>query len=166
VRLKQWAKAGHTSAESTQLAPLAPTNSAHNIKKSGFVLLVLAFPKRNDTFVQVISGREEPFPAAAVRDLVGIVRAMYVAAKLGGAGKNELTRIERVGRDLADALELASRSGPNTIGYSAAWKKAEDASRRACDLVDALTPAEPLVHAARSRIAGPLPAAKKKIAER
>jgi hypothetical protein len=114
----------------------------------------------------VISGREEPFPAAAVRDLVGIVRAMYVAAKLAGAGKNELARIERVGRDLSASLELASRSGPNTIGYSAAWKKAEDASRRACDLVDALTPAEPLVHAVHSRIAGPLPAAKKKVAER
>jgi len=114
----------------------------------------------------VISGREEPFPAAAVRDLVGIVRAMYVAAKLSGAGKNELVRIERVGRDLADALELANRSGPNTIGYSAAWKKAEDASRRAGDLVDALTPAEPLLHAARSRIVGPLPVAKKKVADR
>ena len=127
---------------------------------------MLAIDNDYSTFVQVISGREEPFPAAAVRDLVGIVRAMYVAAKLAGAGKNELTRIERVGRDLADALELASRSGPNTIGNSAAWKKAEDASRRAGDLVDALTPAEPLLHAARSRIVGPLPAAKKKVADR
>ncbi len=127
---------------------------------------MLAIESEYSTFVQVISGREEPFPAAAVRDLVGIVRTMYVAAKLAGAGKNELTRIERVGRDLADALELASRSGPNTIGYSAAWKKAEDASRRAGDLVDALTPAEPLLHAARSRIVGPLHAAKKKVADR
>ncbi len=118
------------------------------------------------TFVQVISGREEPFPASAVRDLVGIVRAMYVAAKLGGAGKNDLAKIERVGRDLSDAIELANRAGPGTIGYSAAWKKAEDASRRACDLVDALTPAEPLVHAARSRIAGPVHAPKKKVADR
>lgn len=127
---------------------------------------MLALGTQYATFVQVISGREEPFPATAVRDLVGIVRAMYVAAKLGGAGKNDLARIERVGRDLADALELADRSGPGTIGHSAAWKKAEDASRRACDLVDSLTPAEPLVHAARSRIAGPLPAAKKKVADR
>lgn len=128
--------------------------------------MVLASCPSYSTFVQVISGREEPFPATAVRDLVGIIRAMYVAAKLGGAGKNDLARIERVGRDLADALELANRSGPNTIGYSAAWKKAEDASRRACDLVDSLTPAEPLVHAARSRIAGPVHAPKKKIADR
>jgi hypothetical protein len=114
----------------------------------------------------VISGREEPFPATAVRDLVGIVRAMYVAAKLGGAGKNDLARIERVGRDLADALELAQRSGPGTIGHSAAWKKAEDASRRAGDLVDALTPAEPLIHAARSRIGASVHAPKKKFADR
>ena len=114
----------------------------------------------------MISGREERFPATAVRDLIGIVRAMYAAAKLAGAGKNDLLRIERVGRDLATALELAQRSGPNTIGYSAAWKKAEEASRRACDLVDALTPAEPLVHAARGRIAGAMHAPKKKVADR
>lgn len=143
-----------------------PPKSAHNHQNQWFVILVLDPETNYVTFVQVISGREEPFPATAVRDLVGIVRAMYVAAKLGGAGKNDLTRIERVGRDLADALELAARSGPNTIGYSAAWKKAEDASRRACDLVDAMTPAEPLVHAARSRITTPTHAPKKKVADR
>jgi len=102
----------------------------------------------------------------AVRDLVGIVRAMYAAAKLAGAGPRELQRIERVGRDLAAALMLAQRSGPGTIGYSAAWKRAEDAAKRAGDLVDALTPAEPLVHAARARIAGGGPARKKKASER
>ncbi|MDI1429020.1 MULTISPECIES: hypothetical protein [Polyangium] len=102
----------------------------------------------------MISGREDPFPAAAVRDLIGIVRAMYAAAKLAGAGRVELQRIERVGRDLASALTLAQRSGPNTIGAAAAWKRAEEAALRAGDLVDALTPAEPLVHAARARIAG------------
>lgn len=131
-----------------------------------FVILVLASVTGYSTFVQVISGREEPFPATAVRDLVGIVRAMYVAAKLGGAGKNDLARIEKVGRDLADALELAQRSGPGTIGHSAAWKKAEDASRRAGDLVDALTPAEPLIHAARSRIGASVHTPKKKFADR
>lgn len=90
----------------------------------------------------------------AVRDLIGVVRAMYAAAKLAEAGRNELLRIERVGRDLSAALELARRSEPGTIGYSAAWKRAEDAAMRAADLVDALTPAEPLVHAARARVAG------------
>jgi hypothetical protein len=114
----------------------------------------------------VISGREEPFPAAAVRDLIGIVRAMYVAAKQAGAGKNEIARIERVGRDLSAALELAHRSGPNTIGYSAAWKRAEEAALRAGDLVDALTPAEPLLHAARSRISGSAPLRKSKAQDR
>ena len=89
-----------------------------------------------------------------MRDLIGIVRAMYAAAKLAGAGSVELARIERVGRDLAAALTLAQRSGPNTIGAAAAWKRAEEAALRAGDLVDALTPAEPLMHAARARIAG------------
>ena len=119
-------------------------------------------PYDYDTFVQVISGREEPFPAAAVRDLIGIVRAMYAAAKLAGAGRNELLRIERVGRDLSAALMLAQASSPGTIGYSAAWKRAEDGALRAGDLVDALTPAEPLVHAARARIAGSMPMRKSK----
>lgn len=115
-----------------------------------------------DTSVQVIASRDQPFPAVAVRDLIGIVRAMYAAAKLSGAGSVELAKIERVGRDLASALALAQRSAPGTIGYSAAWKRAEEASLRAGDLVDALTPAEPLVRAARARVAGALPSSRNK----
>lgn len=91
---------------------------------------------------------------------------MYVAAKLSGAGSVELAKIERVGRDLASALALAQRSSPGTIGYSAAWKRAEDASLRAGDLVDALTPAEPLVRAARARVAGALPSSRNKAPQR
>lgn len=102
----------------------------------------------------MISGRDDRFPAEAVRDLIGVVRTMYLAAKQAGAGRVELARIERVGRDLATALELAQASKPGTIGYSAAWKRAEDAALRAGDLVDALTPAEPLLKAAQGRIAG------------
>jgi hypothetical protein len=113
----------------------------------------------------VISGREDPFPAEAVRDLIGIVRSMYVAAKASGAGRVELARIERVGRDLSASLELAQASKPGTLGYGAAWKRAEDAALRAGDLVDALTPAEPLLKAARGRIAG-APALRKKAPER
>jgi len=75
-------------------------------------------------------------------------------------------RIERVGRDLAAALELAQKSGPGTIGYSAAWKRAEEAALRAGDLVDALTPAEPLILAARARIAGGAPVRKSKALDR
>jgi hypothetical protein len=114
----------------------------------------------------VISGRDDPFPAEAVRDLIGIVRALYLVAKQSGAGRSDLMRIERVGRDLATALLLARRSPPGTIGQSAAWKRAEEAALRAGDLVNALTPAEPLLQAARARVAGGAASRRKKAPER
>ena len=71
------------------------------------------------------------FPADAVRDLLGIVRAMYAAAVAAGAQPAELRKIARVG-----------------------------------DLVDALTPAEPLVNAARLRVSGARVALRTKCPER
>jgi len=102
----------------------------------------------------VLPRREGPFPFEAVRDLLGVVRAMYAAAKASGASRSELAKIARAGRDLSDAIELAVSTRPDTVGYRAAWQKAEDATRRVGDFVDALTPAEPLVVAARGRVTG------------
>jgi hypothetical protein len=102
----------------------------------------------------VLSRRETPFPFEAVRDLLGVVRAMYAAAKESGAGRTELARISAVGRDLSKALDIAASTREGTVGHAAAWKRAEDATRRVGDLVDALTPAEPLIGAARSRVTG------------
>jgi hypothetical protein len=112
------------------------------------------------------AGHEGDFPLEAVRDLLGVVRALWAAAKVSGASRAELTRIARVGRDLADALDLAVSVRPGTIGYRAAWDKAEQATRRVGDLVDALTPAEPLVLAARGRVTGQRAAGKKRREER
>jgi hypothetical protein len=100
----------------------------------------------------VLSLRDDPFPFEAVRDLLGVVRAMYGAAKAAGAGRVELARIARVGGDLGRAIDLAADARPGTLAFAAAWKRAEDATRRVGDLVDALTPAEPLVVAARKRV--------------
>ena len=100
----------------------------------------------------MLSPRDDPFPFEAVRDLLGVVRAMYAAAKAAGAGRVDLARITRVGTDLSRSLDLAADARPGTIAFAAAWKKAEDATRRVADLVDALTPAEPLVIAARERV--------------
>ncbi len=79
---------------------------------------------------------------------------MYAAARDRRAGRGELAKIATVGRDLAEALELARDSRAGTVGERAAWTRAEAATRRAGELVDAFTPAEPLLSAAVGRVAG------------
>lgn len=102
----------------------------------------------------MVPRRREPFPFEAVRDLLGVVRAIYAAAKDAGAGRAELARITRVGKALSDAIDLAASTREGTIGHDAAWRRAEDATRKVGELVDALTPAEPLVAAASDRVVG------------
>jgi hypothetical protein len=102
----------------------------------------------------MLSRRDTSFPFEAVRDLLGVVRAMYAAAKESGAGRSQLAKISAVGRELSKALDIAASTREGTIGHAAAWKRAEEATRRVGDLVDALTPAEPLVVAARGRVTG------------
>jgi hypothetical protein len=114
----------------------------------------------------VLGRRDEPFPLEAVRDLLGVVRAMYAAAKESRASRTELARIAEVGRRLSDAIDLAVSTRPGTVGHRAAWQQAEDATRRVGDLVDALTPAEPLVIAARGRVTGARASLRKKRDER
>ncbi len=102
----------------------------------------------------MLGRRDEPFPLEAVRDLLGVVRALYAAAKEARASRAELKRIAQVGKQLSDAIDLAVSTRPGTVGQRAAWQHAEDATRRVGDLVDSLTPAEPLVIAARGRVTG------------
>ena len=56
---------------------------------------------------------DEPLPLEAVRDLLGMVRAMFAAAKQRGAPKSELAKITRIGKKLSDAKE-ASKAGKAT----------------------------------------------------
>lgn len=90
----------------------------------------------------MLGRRDHPFPFTPVRDLLGLVRVIYAAAKTGGAGMVHLARIEKIGTDLKIAIELAAESSPGTVGHRAAWAKAEGATARVGDLVDMLTPAE------------------------
>lgn len=109
---------------------------------------------------------DDAFPFEAVRDLLGLVRAIYGAAKANGAGRVELDRIARVGNDLSQAIDLAVETRPGTLGHTAAWRRAEEATRRVADLVDAMTSAEPLVAAATARVAGARRELRKKTPER
>jgi hypothetical protein len=114
--------------------------------------------------------RPDALPAEAVRDLVGIARAMHAARKRDGAPEPELEELVAIGKKLKHALALARRTGPNTLGHRAAWANAEDATSRLVRLVDLATPAAELVEAAAIRVRQirprPSPSDEKRAAQR
>lgn len=100
----------------------------------------------------MLSRRDDPFPFEAARDLLGLMRALYAARRRAGAGANELEGLARAGKELQEALSLASTSKPGTVGHAAAWKRAEDATQIAAR-IDAFTiPAEPVLREAVGRV--------------
>ncbi len=66
----------------------------------------------------------EALPRDAVRDLLGICRALYASRRAEGATTDELSKLAEAGALLVDALDLA-RTQPVTVGHRAAWAKAE-----------------------------------------
>jgi hypothetical protein len=99
----------------------------------------------------VLQRRDGPLPVEEIRDLLGIVRSIYRAEKAARAHPQELAKIERVGKLLKNALDLAS-SAPGTMGHRAAWENAEEGARRVADLVSCIDSAEPIVKAAVNRV--------------
>jgi hypothetical protein len=95
--------------------------------------------------------RRDPLPLEAVRDLLGIARAMYAAAKRSGATA-EVAELAEIGKKLRLALELAKKASPDTVGHRAAWDHAEVACSRLVRLISATTPAAPIVEAAAVRV--------------
>lgn len=100
----------------------------------------------------MLSRNERPFPLDEVRDLLGLVRAIYAAQKARGAGRIVLKRIADVGRELDEARALAVESEPGTVGHRAAWARAERATLAAGDLVSLTDGAQPIVRAAVERV--------------
>jgi hypothetical protein len=96
--------------------------------------------------------RGDPFPFEAARDLLGILRALYAATEKEGGGKRRLEAIKRCGAELRMAIGLARRHRPDTLGYDAAWRRAEAATRQAMDLIESTTPIEPTMAAAVARV--------------
>jgi hypothetical protein len=92
-----------------------------------------------------------PFPFEAVRDLLGIVRAMYVAARRDGAVVR-CRHLGQLGRELRLATDLAMEHASGTPGRAEAWRRAEAATLRLADLVDSTTPLESAVAAAVERV--------------
>lgn len=98
-----------------------------------------------------------------MRDLLGVVRAIYAATKARGASRYQLDKISRVGKQLSDAID---RAAALEVESTEAWQQAERATREVMDLIDALTPAEPILLAAKTRVTGGGAALKKRREER
>lgn len=96
--------------------------------------------------------RDSPFPFETVRDLLGILRMLYAATQREGQHARRLAAIAHVGRELAKASEQARRHAPGSLGFTAAWDRAEAAMLELGGLVDATTPLEPTLRAASDRI--------------
>lgn len=77
---------------------------------------------------RMLGRRSDPFPAREVRDLLGIVRAMWRAEKASAhPSAPRLARLKRIGESLTTALELAAASPADGVGERAAWQHAEEA---------------------------------------
>ena len=90
-----------------------------------------------------------PFPLGAVSDLLGITRALY-RASADDAARRE--RLEAIGQQLKQALDLARKSGPGTLGRRAAWNWAEQGTAALGELVADGSTIEPLVRAAAAQV--------------
>ncbi|HEX3597997.1 MAG TPA: hypothetical protein VHU80_22965 [Polyangiaceae bacterium] len=92
------------------------------------------------------------FPFEAVRDLLGILRALYAADRAHGANARRLGQIRAVALELRRAMELALEHEVGAAAQRAAIRRADAATRRLADLVDVTTPLEPTLLAAGQRV--------------
>jgi len=101
--------------------------------------------------------RDARIPLQALRDLVGICRALYAAWKKERAHPIELEELAGIGKALAEALTLARKTEPDTLGHRAAWSRAEEATQRLGHLIGKLEPLHLTVEAATARALGGAP---------
>lgn len=78
-----------------------------------------------------------PLPTESVQELIGLVRSLYFAWSEDGVAGERLEALVEIGRDLRAALELAERTLPGSDGHRAAWARAERATARLCEMIDA-----------------------------
>jgi hypothetical protein len=95
---------------------------------------------------------DTPFPAALVRDLLGIVRGMYRAERASAARDvRTLEALQQIGQELRMALDLG-RSQPGSMGYRAAWTWAEQATAKLGALIGEKQQLAPIVRASAMRL--------------
>ncbi len=98
--------------------------------------------------------RDAQLPIEALRDLLGIVRALFAAWTRAKVGPIELEELAHIGRELKSALDMAKKTEPGTLGHRAAWSRAEEATRRLGHLVGKLEPLHPVLESAVKRALG------------
>jgi hypothetical protein len=91
------------------------------------------------------------FPVEAVRDLLGIARALFAARQRELATQPELDELAAIGKKLALALKL-SKSSKGSLGAKAARKHAEEACTRLGRVISQSLPAALVVEAACVRV--------------
>ena len=99
----------------------------------------------------MLGRRDAPFPFEAVRDLLGVCRALAAAEPASAVTRRR--RLASAEKALLEALDLA-QAGHGTVGHRAAWKKADDAAEAIGGLVSVHHGAEPIVRAAMARVSG------------
>jgi hypothetical protein len=88
------------------------------------------------------------FPAATVRDLIGIARLLYRTwSQHGITNDSRLPELVAIGKDLQESLRLA-KTAQRPRQMRDAWERAELATRRLGYLIDAYTGVKPLIESA------------------
>lgn len=96
-----------------------------------------------------------PLPIGALRDLLGITRALYRTTVLESPRDvARLHALEEIGRTLR-AVIRARHEHPGTVGHLNAWGAAERATQALGDLVGESTPLAPVIAAAARCISRP-----------
>lgn len=98
------------------------------------------------------------FPFEPARDLLGILRALYACEKAKPFPPvRKLRKIERLARELGDAMLSAEQHDPGTAPYERALSRADGVAHRIRDVVDVFDSLEPVVKAAIDRVLGRKP---------
>jgi hypothetical protein len=90
-------------------------------------------------------------PLEAIRDLLGIARAMYAAKRRELAPEPVLLELKTIGEKLKLALKLG-RAPADSVGHRAAISHAEEATSRLMRLITVETRLAPTLEAAVIRI--------------
>lgn len=94
-----------------------------------------------------------PLPVETVRDLLGIVRALYRAwGNDGPEVASKRRELVAIGIDLRTAIKLAKQGGPGSLGNSAAWERAERATKALGLVVDSFMPMKPSIAAVATEL--------------
>ena len=112
-------------------------------------------PARARRSSHVIWDPYPPLPLGAVRDLLGITRALYRTIAVNDPRDiSRLRALEEIGRTFRAVLR-AARAHPGTVDHLNAWGAAERATKALGELVEGSMPVAAVVAATARRIARP-----------